>query len=68
MSGTIQGGIKARDTNIERHGPDFYKKIGTKGGSVSTPTGGFAADRKRASEAGRKGGLKSRRGKKNDDK
>ena len=35
MAGTKAGGLKATATNIERHGKDFYKRIGRKGGSIS---------------------------------
>ena len=34
MTGTKAGGLKARNTIQEKHGKDFYKKIGTIGGSV----------------------------------
>lgn len=60
MSGTKAGGIKAREANYSRHGKDFYKKIGAKGGR-NGHTGGFAANRELASKAGRIGGLLSRR-------
>ncbi|MBR5795288.1 MAG: hypothetical protein IKY26_04035 [Erysipelotrichaceae bacterium] len=60
MSGTKLGGKKAALTNIARNGFDFYKKIGSKGGK-NGHTGGFYANRELAREAGRKGGLKSRR-------
>lgn len=33
MSGTKEGGLKARITNKRRHGDDFYSKIGKIGGS-----------------------------------
>lgn len=59
MAGTAAGGKKAAIKNIAND-PEFYKKIGAKGGSNST-TGGFAANRQLASVAGRKGGLISRR-------
>lgn len=62
MAGTSAGGRKAAAKNKELYGEDFYAKIGKKGGRVGT-TGGFAADRELARAAGRKGGLKSRRGK-----
>lgn len=62
MAGTKAGGIKARNTNLERYGKDFYKQMGRKGGKVGK-TGGFAANRELAKIAGRIGGLKSRRGK-----
>jgi general stress protein YciG len=60
MPGTKEGGIRAARTNRERHGKDFYAKIGAKGGKLGT-TGGFAANRELAREAGRKGGMISRR-------
>lgn len=70
MSGTKAGALKARNTNYERHGEDFYRKIGRKGGTVSTPTAGFASTKKdqngmtgrdRAAFYGALGGLRSRR-------
>lgn len=63
MSGTKEGGIKARNTNLQRNGRDFYRIIGKKGGSVQGIRKGFAMNHKRAVEAGRKGGKISRRGK-----
>lgn len=60
MGGTIEGGKAAADTNKKLYGEDWYKRIGAMGGAVSS-TGGFYNNRKLASEAGRKGGLKSRR-------
>lgn len=71
MAGTVKGGKKAAQTNRARHGSDFYANIGRKGGSVKGTKGGFAANPKLAQEAGRKGGLVSRRRKavaKSDDK
>jgi general stress protein YciG len=62
MAGTKIGGARAAQTNKERHGADFYKKIGQRGGRNGN-TGGFAADRELASRAGRLGGLKSKRSK-----
>ena len=62
MAGTKAGGLKAAATNIERHGKDFYKEVGRKGG-IAGNTGGFAANPELAKIAGRKGGLISRRGK-----
>lgn len=66
MAGTVKGGKAAAATNKTKYGKDFYAKIGAKGGKLGH-TGGFAANRKLASEAGRKGGLKSRRSKKQTD-
>jgi general stress protein YciG len=64
MSGTKEGGARAAATNMARHGNDFYKRIGTKGGSSpKTRPAGFAVNRELARVAGCKGGLISRRGK-----
>jgi len=62
MAGTIAGGKAAAKTNYERHGKDFYRNIGAKGGRNGN-TGGFAANRELARIAGKKGGTISRRGK-----
>ncbi len=64
MSGTKDGGIKAAETNKSRHGSDFYKKIGGKGGLVVGVKKGFAANPELASKAGKKGGKISKRTKK----
>lgn len=61
MSGTKVGGSKAAITNKQKHGADFYVRIGRKGGKKGH-TGGFAANPELAREAGRKGGKKSKRG------
>ena len=50
MIGTIEGGKKAAATNRARHGADFYRLIGTKGGA-NGQTGGFF-DRDLARRAG----------------
>lgn len=62
MAGTKAGGVKAAQTNKNRHGSDFYARIGAKGGK-NGHTGGFAANRELARAAGAKGGRISRRGK-----
>lgn len=68
MSGSIEGGKAAAKTNKERHGADFYKKIGAKGGAKGG-TGGFyyakhvTGDEVFIRESGSKGGKISRRGK-----
>lgn len=59
MAGTKIGGRKAAEKN-KANDPDFYKKIGAKGGRLGR-TGGFYKDRELASRAGRIGGTKSRR-------
>lgn len=70
MSGTKAGGKKAALTNMMRHGNDFYREIGRRGGK-NGHSGGFASDavgedgltgRQRAKLAGAKGGRISRRG------
>lgn len=62
MAGTFAGGIKARNTNYEKYGPDFYRNIGRKGGA-NGHTGGFASmTPEQRAECGRKGGSISRRG------
>lgn len=63
MSGTKIGGVKAAATNKKKWGKDFYKRIGALGGQKSKG-GGFAANPEIAREAGRRGGLKSRKNKK----
>jgi general stress protein YciG len=60
MAGTKAGGVKAAQTNKNRHGKDFYAKIGAAGGK-NGHTGGFAANRDLARIAGAKGGRISRR-------
>lgn len=62
MAGNEIGGRKAAKTNLTKHGADFYARIGRLGGQRGR-TGGFYANRELARMAGRKGGLKSRRGK-----
>lgn len=64
MAGTSIGGKKASETNKKKHGADFYARIGAKGGKViNGKPKGFAANPALAREAGRKGGLISKRGK-----
>ena len=61
MAGTKAGGIKAAQKNLAKD-PNFYAKIGRKGGQ-NGHTGGFAANPELARIAGAKGGRISRRGK-----
>lgn len=61
MAGTKEGAKKAAATNLARYGKEFYARIGRKGGQNGN-TGGFAANRELARQAGRKGGSISRRG------
>ena len=64
MAGTRIGGLKAKKANLAND-PDFYAKIGSKGGSsISKYPKGFAAmSAEKVSAAGRKGGRISKRGK-----
>ena len=65
MSGTKVGGLKARSTNLARHGDDFYHRIGKKGGQ-NGHTGGFSYNLALAKVAGAKGGrISTRKGIKN---
>jgi general stress protein YciG len=59
MAGTKIGGQKAAAKNLAKD-PNFYAKIGSKGGKNGN-TGGFAANRELARIAGAKGGRISRR-------
>lgn len=59
MAGTKAGGLKAAQKNLQKD-PDFYAKIGAKGGR-NGHTGGFAANPELARVAGAKGGRISRR-------
>ena len=61
MAGTKIGGMKAAKKNLAKD-PNFYAKIGRKGGQ-NGHTGGFAANPALARIAGAKGGRISRRGK-----
>lgn len=63
MAGKKEGGIKAAQTNKERHGEDFYREIGAIGGRVRGVKKGFAAHPEIARWAGSKGGKISKRGK-----
>ena len=59
MAGTRAGGLKAAQKNLQKD-PNFYAKIGAKGGRNSH-TGGFAANPELARIAGAKGGRTSKR-------
>jgi hypothetical protein len=74
MAGNREGGLKAAAKNKARD-PNFYSRLGKKGGSQLTPTGGFGhpllcdcdfeeEPHKRARCAGVKGGRISKRGSK----
>lgn len=59
MAGTKIGGQKAAAKNLAKD-PNFYAKIGAKGGANGR-TGGFAANPELARVAGAKGGRISKR-------
>lgn len=70
MAGNRDGGRKAAATNMAKHGPDFYRNIGRKGGT-NGHDGGFASKGlgkdgltgpERAKIYGSVGGKVSRRG------
>lgn len=67
MAGTAKGGKRAAQTNKERHGEDFYQRIGKLSNAGWEKNGrkprGFAANRELARVAGAKGGKISRRNK-----
>lgn len=59
MSGTVTGGKRAAQKNLERN-PNFYRDIGHIGGKAQVPKG-FAINDK-AMTAGAKGGYRSKKG------
>lgn len=65
MAGTREGGIAAAKKNQERE-PNFYQRIGRKGGKVKVSKG-FGTNSELARTAGAKGGRISKRGSKNED-
>lgn len=60
MSGTKAGGLKCAATNKLKHGEDFYKRIGSKGGKVKNPNKGFGSNHERAVAASYKGYTQSK--------
>lgn len=67
MAGSLERGIKMRQTMIEKLGSveavsKYYAEIGKRGGSARSSSKGFGSDKERARLAGAKGGRISRRG------
>lgn len=64
MAGTKSGALRAKETNMARD-PDFYKKMGAKGGSSpkTRPSGFATMDKERLLEISAKGGTNGKRGK-----
>lgn len=66
MAGTKVGGAKTAKTNKRKYGRNYYREIGAEGGKKGR-TGGFyylkaTGQLGKIREAGRKGGIASRRG------
>lgn len=66
MPGTKAGALKARQTNYDKYGADYYQRIGKDGGKASG-TGGFyhmkaTGQLEKVKQAGAKGGAISKRG------
>lgn len=61
MAGSVTGGKKTAKTNIEKYGPNYYKKVGRLGGIRRVPKGFAMMTPEQRAEAGRKGGTISRR-------
>lgn len=68
MAGTKEGGLKVREKNLAKD-PNYYVKIGAKGGLKETPLKGFGSPlvdkngltgAQRASVYGAEGGRRSR--------
>lgn len=65
MAGTKEGALKGRETILKRHGKNFYKEIGAKGGKATTGNKGFALmDKDRLREISSKAGKRSAKAKK----
>lgn len=60
MSGNQSGGLKAKAANL-KNDPDFYRKLGSAGGSAPHKTRTFATNHDLAVRAGAIGGAASRR-------
>lgn len=58
MSATSEGAKKAAQIIKDKHGADWYKKIGAKGGKKSRG-GGFTGNPELAREVGKRGGVLS---------
>lgn len=63
MTGTLDGGRQARDTNLGLYGEDYYARIGALGGAARVPKGFAMMPREKVVAAGLKGGRNSKRGK-----
>jgi general stress protein YciG len=63
---TAKGGAELRQTMIEKYGSEeawrqHLRHLGSLGGKTKNSNKGFGSNRQLASEAGRRGGSKSRR-------
>lgn len=62
MAQTKEGGRKQSQTIRQKYGQDFWAKAGAIGGKKKVPKGFAMFTPEKRSEAGRKGGSRSRRG------
>lgn len=60
MSQTIEGAIKARDSNLKNN-PNYFRDIDKIGGSRKVPKGFSTMDKQKARDASSKGGKISKR-------
>ena len=64
MAGTKEGGLHTKETVLAKYGEDYYKKMGSKGGSVTGIAKGFALfNKEKLLEVSRRGGKNGKRGK-----
>lgn len=54
MSGNKESAAKGRDTKLEKYGPDYYSKIGTKGGAATLGRKHTEETKRKISETKRK--------------
>ncbi len=63
MAGSVEGGKAAYETNKQRYGEDWMKRIGALGGRAEVPKGFSLMTYEQRRAAGKRGGEKSRKGK-----
>lgn len=54
---TPEGGKKVSETNTQRHGKDYYSKLGKLGGKAKVKKGLATLSSKRRKEIAKKGGI-----------
>lgn len=60
MAGNREGGLKAA-AKVKARDPEFFKKLGARGGKARSPYKGFGSNRELARQVGALGGRVSRR-------